>query len=126
MDQTRQNNIQSFAFVLSVFVALSLCLDFVQCPSAAISSSKGQSIEFESRINPNEASVESLARLPGIGPKRAAAIVAYRDNCNRIPVFRECTDLQNVKGIGPKTIKNIEAWINLNSISGNVCDSKQN
>ncbi len=126
MDHTRQNSIQSFAFVLSVFVALGLCFDFVPRPSAAVSSSNSQGIELGSRINPNIASAESLARLPGIGPKRAGAIVAYRDNCNRMPAFTESRDLQNVKGIGPKTVKNIEVWMDFNSMSGNVYGGKRN
>jgi competence ComEA-like helix-hairpin-helix protein len=111
MDQTRQNSIQSFVFVLSVSVALGLCLEVVRRHSAVVSSSNSQGIELESRINPNKACIESLARLPGLGPKRAGAIVAYRDNCNRTPAFEQGRDLQNVKGIGPKTVQNIEQWM---------------
>ena len=111
MDQTRQNDIQSLAFVVSVFLALGLCRGFVSHSGTDDLSSARRGIELESRINPNEASAESLARLPGFGQKRAGAIVAYRDNCDRTPAFKESRDLQSIKGIGPKTLENVEEWI---------------
>jgi competence ComEA-like helix-hairpin-helix protein len=63
--------------------------------------------KLDSRINPNYASQTSLMRLPGIGATGAAAIVAYREqfaqrNTGDVP-FDNCADLDNVKGIGPKT-----------------------
>ncbi|MGD8786415.1 MAG: helix-hairpin-helix domain-containing protein, partial [Phycisphaerales bacterium] len=68
-------------------------------------------IELESRINPNEAPIASLVRLPGIGISRAGAIVAYRENLDRkdkeYSVFQNSNDLQKVKGIGPKTAQKI-------------------
>lgn len=67
------------------------------------------------RINPNSASVASLARLPGIGLTRARAIIALRDSLQdregRTPVFRRAEDLAQVKGIGPATIDGIRPWL---------------
>ncbi|UCE49863.1 MAG: helix-hairpin-helix domain-containing protein [Phycisphaerales bacterium] len=111
MNQTRQNGIQSFAFVVSVCAALGLCRGFVSHPGADDPLSSRRGIELDRRINPNKASVESLTRLPGLGPERARAIVEYRDNCGRTPAFKESRDLQNIKGIGPKTVANVEEWI---------------
>lgn len=48
----------------------------------------------------NRASAEDLELLPGIGPVRAAAIVAYRE---RHGPFGDPADLQRVHGIGPRT-----------------------
>jgi DNA uptake protein ComE-like DNA-binding protein len=60
------------------------------------------------RINPNTASVASLVRLPGIGRARALDIVHYRDNQHTEKVvFSSPQDLENIKGIGPKTAQNI-------------------
>jgi len=65
------------------------------------------------RINPNVASWASLARLPGIGRVRAQAIVEYRDQYNNksnqpdLPAFKTADDLQNIKGIGPKTAEQL-------------------
>ena len=50
-----------------------------------------------SRININSASVKELAGLPGIGMKKAAAIIAYREEHGD---FITVDDLINVKGIG--------------------------
>jgi len=70
---------------------------------------------LESQINPNVAPTASLVRLPGIGIGRAGAIVAYREEFSKKdannPAFRNCDDLQKVKGIGPKTVENISKWL---------------
>ena len=55
-------------------------------------------------VNINTASVGELDSLPGIGPSKAAAIVAYRDANGP---FASCSDLTNVKGIGSATLTNI-------------------
>ncbi len=67
------------------------------------------------RINPNDAPVASLARLPGIGPARARAIVVLRNRLRNqsgdTPVFRSAGDLSQVKGIGPATIEGVRPWL---------------
>jgi len=60
------------------------------------------------KVNPNEAAWWSLARLQGIGPKRAKAIVAYREAFRKTHgpkarAFASAEDLAKVKGIGIKT-----------------------
>ena len=55
------------------------------------------------RININSADVETLTnQLKGIGPDKAAAIVAYREENGP---FREVEDIVLVKGIGWKTME---------------------
>lgn len=49
----------------------------------------------------NRATAEDLQRLPGIGPKRAAQILALRQARGR---FRSVDELLEVPGIGPKTL----------------------
>lgn len=69
---------------------------------------------LDSRINPNEAPVQSLVRLPGLGLERAGAIVAYRETARRQgtgPAFGNCRDLQKIRGIGPKTVQDISEWM---------------
>ena len=71
-------------------------------------------IELDGRINPNEAPVSSLVRLPGIGVSRAEAIVTYRENFReegQRKAFQDSDDLQNVKGIGPVTVQNTGKWL---------------
>lgn len=108
MKHAGQNRIQSFAFVISVCLAVCCSFGFVSNLEKNLDRCE---IELEGRINPNDAPIESLVRLPGLGPGRAGAIVAYRDNFNLKndvkPAFHTCDDLQKVKGVGPKTVQNI-------------------
>ncbi len=57
-------------------------------------------------INPNTASSGSLQRLPGIGPTRAALIVAHRQDHGPV-AFQNPADLSAIKGIGPATVRNV-------------------
>ena len=59
-------------------------------------------------VNVNTADVYDLCRLPGIGQKRAEAIVSYR--LENGP-FASPADLLNVKGIGEKTLEEIAPLI---------------
>jgi competence protein ComEA len=52
----------------------------------------------------NLASVEDLRHLPGVGPKRADAILALRTRLGR---FKQVSDLLRVKGIGVRGLKKI-------------------
>ncbi len=55
-------------------------------------------------ININTASAEELCRLPRIGPKTAARIIAYRDANGP---FKAKKELEKVRGIGPKTLEKL-------------------
>ena len=59
-------------------------------------------------ININTASQSQLETLPGIGPVKAAAIVAYRQEHG---AFKSVEDLVKVSGIGKKTLENIRDQI---------------
>ena len=113
---TEQNRIQSVAFVISVCVAVCFSVGFAASGLVRLGQAfDGCRVELDERINPNDAPLASLTRLPGIGVGRAAAIVAYRENFSEqngdTQVFENCDDLQKVKGIGPKTVQNISNWL---------------
>lgn len=55
-------------------------------------------------VDLNSATVNDLDRLPGIGPARARAIVAYRDAHGS---FRATDDLRNVPGLPPSAVGRI-------------------
>ncbi len=59
------------------------------------------------KINPNTAPAASLVRLPGIGPARALDIIHYRTHVENQPAFQKAADMENIKGIGPKTAAQI-------------------
>ena len=56
------------------------------------------------KININTADAEALTTLPGIGEKRAADIIAYREANGPFPIPEAITD---VPGIGESILKNI-------------------
>ena len=67
---------------------------------------------IQDRINPNTACEASLVRLPGIGTGRAGAIIEYRQKDTVGPrAFNTAEDLQNIKGIGPKTAGGVEPYL---------------
>ncbi len=61
-------------------------------------------------ININTADVDALTRLPRIGPKTAARIIAWRLENG---TFKVKKDLQKVKGIGPKTYQKLKQLISV-------------
>lgn len=58
----------------------------------------------------NTAGFDDLRRLPGIGEKRANAILALRTHLGR---FRAVEDLLKVKGIGRATLKRLRPLVRL-------------
>jgi DNA uptake protein ComE-like DNA-binding protein len=63
-------------------------------------------------VNPNSAPLESMVRLPGVGPATAISIIEYRkDTPDDKEAFTRPADLQGIKGIGPKTVEKIEPWL---------------
>jgi len=58
----------------------------------------------------NDATVEDLRRLPGIGDKRALAILELRVKLGR---FKQVDELLRVKGIGRATLKKLRPLVKL-------------
>jgi len=56
----------------------------------------------------NTATIADLRRLPGVGEKRAQAILALRTRLGR---FRQIEDLLKVKGIGRATLKRLRPML---------------
>lgn len=65
-------------------------------------------------VNINTASAELLETLPGIGPTKAAAIIAYR---GAYGPFQTTADIQEVSGIGPATFAKLEALITVGVVA---------
>jgi competence protein ComEA len=71
-------------------------------------SSAGSSLEEKQKIDINTASLEEIEQLQGIGPTKAAAIIAYREEHGP---FRKIEDLLNVAGIGEKSLEKMKEQI---------------
>ena len=65
-----------------------------------------EAITPDGRVILNKAGVDELCRLPGIGTKRAEAILALREKLGGR--FKRATDLLRVKGIGVKSLKRLQ------------------
>ena len=108
-----QETVQSLSFALSSCAALVVALA-IFIPGAP-SAHRDSAARLPGAINPNRASVASLTRLPGVGPARAGAIVAYRERVSfahpGAPAFSSAPDLLNVPGMGPATVNGIQMWL---------------
>lgn len=61
-------------------------------------------------VNINTADAERLQTLPGIGPKKAAEIIQYRETNGS---FQSVDELEKVSGIGKKTVEKLQQNITI-------------
>lgn len=87
----------------SVLGAALLLLQLGWVAEVSASKSPGEPVEL------NTATVEELCALPGIGPKKAEAIVALRQKQRIV----RPTQLLRVKGIGPKILEKLRPHIRI-------------
>jgi competence ComEA-like helix-hairpin-helix protein len=71
------------------------------------------------RLDINTAGWEELTVLPGIGPKKARAIVEWRCENGR---FADISQLTEVKGIGPKTLLRLQDYVCVGREETSACD----
>lgn len=106
--------------MVSAWVALQVVL--VGCPGAeaprpAVSratQTATQTPHPAALLDLNDAATEELARLPGVGPKKAAAIVELRQRKR----FVRVTELLQVRGIGRATLARLRAQVTVRPSSG--------
>ncbi len=73
-----------------LFSTLLMAMPWLWCPDAAAAD----------KLDLNQATVEELDTLPGVGPSIARRIVTFREKNG---AFKRIEDLMNVRGIGEKT-----------------------
>ena len=61
------------------------------------------------QVNINEATQASLVLLPGVGPKRAKAIITLRQK----RPFRRAVQLRRIRGIGRRTLMKMLPFVRL-------------
>lgn len=87
-------------------------------PAAVVANVTGANHARASPDNPvilNDATVDDLRRLPGVGEKRAAAILALRQRVGR---FSRVEDLLRVKGVGRNTLRKWRPLVRLDTAKG--------
>lgn len=94
---------------LKSLLVLSLVFGFLVIFSFPAYSQQGKSTQSAvKKININTASAQELATLPRIGPKKASAVIEYR---NKNGKFQRIEDIIKVKGIGEKTFLRLKDLI---------------
>nr|WP_239585920.1 helix-hairpin-helix domain-containing protein [Bacillus mesophilus] len=76
--------------------------------SQSVWTDKGNQSNSSALININVAEQAELETLPGIGPSKAAAIIAYREENGS---FKTIEDLGLVSGIGDKSLEKLREYI---------------
>ena len=99
-------------------VAVGLFCGLVALPFGRDVRAAGGPDTAASRVDLNAASVEELARLPGIGPAKAQAIVSHRS----ADPFRSHEDLRKVKGIGDKLYEQLKDQITVGAPAAGSSD----
>jgi competence protein ComEA len=87
---------------------LGLCFALLFC---LLGSSLAHAIE-PVPVDVNNATEQQLEQLPGIGPKKAQAIVLLR---KKKPITR-LTQLMEVRGIGKKTLERLKPFLRIDAV----------
>jgi comEA protein len=84
----------------------------------AVDSCTGRAPAYR-KLDLNLASEEQLVALPGIGPKKARAIVDWRHNNGP---FKSVEQLTSVHGIGPRTLDGLKPYVSAGEKGEPTCD----
>jgi len=98
---------RSFKMMLVVMLTLLALPLWLPAEGATSGSAKGN-VDPGEKVNINTASTSELVALPGIGPKIAEKIIAYRQEHGK---FQKLEDLMAVKGIGEKKFAQLKPYI---------------
>jgi competence protein ComEA len=99
------------AIPVSTSAAVTTGLPEGAAPTPAAGAARGRATATEP-VYLNHASVEELRRLPGVGPKRAEAILVLRQRLGR---FQRVEDLLRVKGVGRGAVKKWRPLVRLDA-----------
>ncbi|MBS1704730.1 MAG: helix-hairpin-helix domain-containing protein [Armatimonadetes bacterium] len=78
--------------------------------SGSVAKSGRKELPALGSISINQASLEDLQKLPGVGPSTAQKIIALR---SQLGGFKSLDQLMDVSGIGPKTYQKMQPYLRL-------------
>lgn len=82
------------------------------CMWAAASCAQQETQPAQQPLDLNTATAEQLQKLPGIGPKTAAAIIRFREKSGP---FRRVEDLLAIRGITKKKLEKLRPLVTVKS-----------
>ena len=99
------------AFILLIIIVLIIGFQRISYNKMILQQSTIQTEQEEiTKVNINNANIEKLIKLPGIGQIKAKAIIHYRE---KIGEFKSLKELIKVKGIGEKTFEKILPYLEM-------------
>ena len=105
---SRTQKIVLVVLICTLAAGLFLLKHIRAASSSPFALSPGDQDAYAFKVDINKAPWREIACLPGIGDKKAQAIVAERDLHGP---FVSVDDLARVSGIGPKTIEDIKPFV---------------
>ena len=105
-----QRNIMLCCCFVLILLCLAITAPQVQAPNMGenISAAQLQTLSEVLYLDLNQATLEELMLLDGIGEKKAQAIITYRQTHGN---FTSIEEVKNVSGIGDKTYETIKEYI---------------
>ncbi len=112
---SRKESLAAFFLITTILIGTGIKYSIDQhwwLPETEVVDSDPESIKL--KIDLNRAEWYELIILPGIGEKKARAIVGYRKEAGR---FKTIEQLREVSGIGVKTVKKIKKLVFINDFA---------
>ena len=111
MEEKREKRMLCLLAAAAAVVILCAAIFSYPLPKRGQKTAAGSPFSSNLVIDLNEADEQTLCLLPGVGEKRAADIVAYREQIGK---FTSLEELLEIPGISDKTIESWREYVVLN------------
>jgi comEA protein len=108
-------------WLLTALVCSLLCGGAALAEEPVAPSSAGQTAAAPALIDLNRAGLAELTSLPGIGQKRAEAILAFREAHGG---FQSVSQLLRIKGIGRAMLRKLRLLVTISGLGADAPDAR--